>query len=243
MPLLDHFHPPLSTQLSWEAFHASWAVKLADALTEKLLPSEYIAEAMIHVGPFVEVDVATLDRSGSVPLSGNGAATATAATRVWSPVAPAMELPATFPDTFEVRVLSTESGPRLVAAIELVSPGNKDRIDERRAFCIKCASYLHQGVSLVLVDVVTNRRANLHNELVRLIEAGPAFEVREDVPLYTMAYRPLRRKGKNVIDVWSVPLALGDNLPLMPLALNADTVLPVDLEGAYLETCRKKRLL
>src|SRR5262245_26428325 len=219
MPLLDHFHPPLSTQLSWEAFHASWAVKIADTLTEKVLPAEYIAEAMIHIGPYIEVDVATMESSGTGVTSGNGAATATAPPRVWSPTAPAMELPATFPDTFEVRVLSTESGPRLVAAVELVSPGNKDRTEERRAFCTKCASYLHQGVSLVLVDVVTNRSANLHNDLVRLMEAGPAFEVSDEVTLYTMAYRPLQRKGRNVIDVWSIPLALGDNLPLMPLSL------------------------
>ena len=45
----------------------------------------------------------------------------------------------------EVRTLATDTGPKLVAAIELVSPGNKDRPAERRAFAIKCASHLAQG--------------------------------------------------------------------------------------------------
>ena len=26
MPLLDHFHPPLSDERHWESFHAAWAV-------------------------------------------------------------------------------------------------------------------------------------------------------------------------------------------------------------------------
>ena len=42
--------------------------------------------------------------------------------------------PSVIPDTFEVRVLSTETGPKLVAVIELISPGNKDRDAQRRAF-------------------------------------------------------------------------------------------------------------
>jgi hypothetical protein len=61
----------------------------------------------------------------------------------------------------------------LVGVIELVSPGNKDRPAERLAFATKCASYLAQGVSLIVMDVVTNRHANLHNDIMRLMEAAP----------------------------------------------------------------------
>ena len=76
-------------------------------------------------------------------------------------------MPGVFPDDFEVRVFSSRGGNRLVAAIELISPGNKDRAEERRAFAAKCAAYLQQGVSLVIVDVITERRANLHNDIIR----------------------------------------------------------------------------
>src|SRR5690349_17321078 len=67
--------------------------------------------------------------------------------------------------TFEIRVYSTTSSLALVAAIELIGPGNKDRSEERRAFAAKCAGYLYQGISLIIIDIVTNRRANLHNEI------------------------------------------------------------------------------
>ena len=55
-----------------------------------------------------------------------------------------------------------------MAAIELVSPGNKDRDGHRQAFAIKCASYLCQGISLIVIDIVTTRRANLHNEIMQV---------------------------------------------------------------------------
>ena len=62
MPLLDHFHPPLSAERRWESFHSSWATKLVDALTERWLPPNYIAEEHAHFGPSVEIDVATFER-------------------------------------------------------------------------------------------------------------------------------------------------------------------------------------
>src|SRR5262249_45008568 len=150
MPLLDHFHPPLSTERRWESFHSSWATKIAETLMERWLPSNYIAEENVHFGPSVEIDIATFDRG---PGAG-GVAVAQSNPRVWSPPAPDVVLPAVFPETFEVRILNTDAGPKLVAAIELISPGNKDRAAERRAFAAKCASYLSQGISLIIVDIV-----------------------------------------------------------------------------------------
>src|SRR5437868_11184726 len=158
MPLLDHFHPPLSAQRRWESFHSSWATKLADALTERWLPPNYIAEEHAHFGPSVEIDVATFAREASATGAEGGSVVATVGPKVWSPPAADGVLPAVFPDTFEVRVLSTDTGPKLVAAIELISPGDKDRAAERRAFAVKCASYLSQGVGVIIVDIVTNRR-------------------------------------------------------------------------------------
>src|SRR5437763_5420026 len=171
MPLLDHFHPPLSAVRRWESFHSSWATRIADALTERWLPPNYIAEEHAHLGPSVEIDVATFEREASATGEAAGGTVATAGPKVWAPPAADGVLPAVFPDTFEVRVLSTDTGPRLVAAIELVSPGNKDRPAERRAFAIKCASYLVQGVSVIIVDIVSSRRANLHNEVLQVMRA------------------------------------------------------------------------
>ena len=55
----------------------------------------------------------------------------------------------------EIRIVG---GATLVGAIELVSPGNKDRAEAHRAFAAKCASYLHEGIGLVIIDVVTSTR-------------------------------------------------------------------------------------
>jgi hypothetical protein len=240
--MLDHFHPPLSTERRWESFHARWATRIADALTERWLPPGYIAEEYAHMGPSVEIDGATFAREASAAAGGGGAAVATAPLQVWAPPEPDGVLPAVFPDTFEVRVLSTDTGPRLVAAIELISPGNKDRPAERRAFATKCASYLCQGISVVIVDVVTNRRSNLHNEILQTLAASGPLAMPAEATLYAVAYRPLRSGSSDEIHVWRVPLALGQDLPTLPLGLRADLAIAVDFEATYAEACLRKRL-
>ena len=69
---------------------------------------------------------------------------------------------------------------RLVAAVELVSPRNKDRPESRSAFAAKSAAYLYRGVGLVTLDVVTGRQFNLHNELIDLLRLDSSFALPED---------------------------------------------------------------
>jgi hypothetical protein len=151
-------------------------------------------------------------------------------------------LPAAFPDSFEVLVFADEAGATLVAAIELASPANKDREAHRQAFAIKCASYLCQGISLIIVDIVTSRRANLHNETMTLLGHRDAYALSEEVFLYAIAYRPVVRDGAEQIDVWPAPLAIGAALPVLPLALNAEICLPLDLESTYMAARQRRRL-
>ena len=74
MPLLDHFHPPLSEERHWEGFHSKWANVLVDALNETLLPSGYFAEPHVHRGARVEIDAATFEgESASIFPARNGA--------------------------------------------------------------------------------------------------------------------------------------------------------------------------
>src|SRR6266540_6418180 len=122
MPLLDHFHPPLHPRRHWESFHSAWAGSLADALNQELLPENYFAEEFTHAGPSLEINVATEPRA-----------------QVWTPAVPVRVMSAAFPEHFEVLVFRSEGGTRLAAAIELISPANKDRAEHRRAFAVKCA--------------------------------------------------------------------------------------------------------
>lgn len=244
MPLLDHFRPPLSPVRRWESFHARWASAISDALNANLLPKDYFAEIQAHVGSRVEIDVATLhdDRDADrMELDSHEGGVATLRAKPWAPPAPAMSMPAIFPDSIEVLVYSTEAGATIVAAVELVSPGNKDRPETRRAFASKCATYLQQGIGLIVVDVVTERSANLHNELVGLLDVGDRFGI-SDADLYAVAYRPIRRPDVERIDIWPAPLGIGKPLPLLPLALDKGICIPLDLEPPYVEACQRSRL-
>jgi hypothetical protein len=100
---------------------------------------------------------------------------------VWTPPAPTATMPGVFPDAFTVRIYSSEGGPTLVGAIELISPGNKDRDESRQAFAIKCANYLHQQVGLIIVDIV-----------LQLLGQPAEYCLAKDVNLYAVAYRPVR---------------------------------------------------
>jgi hypothetical protein len=242
MPLRDHFHPPLQLQYPWDSFHSSWATRLADALNDEWLPPEFLAVEHTHAGTQLEIDVATIeDREQRPNTSSNDSATATLP-RTWTPPAPARTMPAVFPGDFEVRVFSTTSGLTLVGAIELISPANKDRAEERRAFTAKCASYLYQGVSLVILDIVTNRRVNLHNETMRLMQAAEDLDLPAETALYGVAYRPVRRQEKAEIDLWHAACAVGTPLPTLPLRLTGDLFVPVDFEATYEEACRRRRI-
>jgi hypothetical protein len=154
-------------------------------------------------------------------------------------------MPALYPDSVEALVYNSEAV--LVGAIELISPGNKDRPETRRSFAAKCATYLQQGVGLVTIDVVTERHANLHNELVDLLGLGDEFLLPPD-PLFAVAYRPIRREVKRdeplveQTHVWPAVLRVGEKLPLLPLALDRRIVLPLDLEASYTDARQRSRL-
>ncbi len=239
MPLLDHFHPPLSEQRSWDAFHARWATALADALNMELLSAGYFAEALATLGR-VEVDVATEreGRNGAAPApaaspSAGGVATRTAP--AWAPATHTLEMEVVFPDEFQVLVFNPRGGRALVGAIELVSPSNKDRPAARRAFAVKCLSYLQAGVGLIVADVVTDRLFNLHNEMADLL-LGEAPRFPGHSALYAAAYRPFRRGEQERVGVWPVELALGQELPVLPLWLrDCETPIRIDLDAAYAE--------
>ena len=240
MPLLDHFHPPLSPRRHWESFHVNWAGAIADSLNESLLPEGYFAEEHAQLGSRVEIDVASFTDSESPGR--RSAQTATLPPRAWAPPAPTIIVPAAFADAFEVLVFENEGGTRLVAAIELVSPGNKDRAGHRQAFAVKCASYLCRGVSLIVIDIVTGRRENLHNAIMQVLGHGPAFELPAETALYGVAYRPIVRDQNEQIEMWPTALEIGQPLPVLPLALDAGQCLPIDLEATYTIACQRRRL-
>lgn len=245
MPLLDHSDPAIDEAVPWESFHSAWATYLADSLNERWLTrGKHRAVEHRHAGPQVEIDVAALERQTAVSLteSSNGPAVATLQ-ETWTVPHATCSIPAVFPESIEVRVSVNLGGWRLVGAVEFISLGNKDRPDKRRAFAAKCAGYLQAGVSVVIIDVVTSRRANLHHEILDLIDGSDAARIRPDVPLYAVSYRPVRREEHDEIDIWIEPCSVGKVLPTMPLRLTHNEFAPIEFEATYVAVCRKRGLI
>jgi hypothetical protein len=192
----------------------------------------------VHVGARVEIDVATfrLRPDGSPP--GNGAATA-----VWAPPQAKLSAAVDFgdQDTFEVQVRD-ETRRRLVAAVELVSPANKDRPSHRRDFAIKCASYLRQHISVIVVDVVTERRDNMHTELSQLLTLPTALGEAGAFPLYAVGYRLRNQEQEQRLELWPEELRIGMSLPTIPLWISDDDAVPLDLEASYMTACELLRI-
>jgi hypothetical protein len=214
---------------------------LADRLNESL-PPEYFAEFQVTVGTRIEVEVGAFSEDGVPEAPGSQGPATAVLTRAWAPPAPVAVMPAVFPDDFAVKVFSSVAGPTLVAAIELVSPGNKDRDEPRRAFAVKCAAYLQRGIGLMVVDIVTTRHANLHDDLMALLGHTDGFTFPAPTPLYATAYRPAHREDRNEIDLWREALGIDHPLPTLPLAVRGLGCLPIDLEGTYTEARNRGRI-
>jgi hypothetical protein len=145
MPLRDHFYPPISKRSSWEGFHAGWPSVIVRQLASKL-PDQYVAEPWLRLGDHYEIDViAHHEETGrDIPrylAPEPGGSVATAAPPLPPPT---LTVDVDFPEqySYEVLVFDLERERRLVAAIELVSPANKDRPESRRLFAAKCFQLL-----------------------------------------------------------------------------------------------------
>jgi hypothetical protein len=161
--------------------------------------------------------------------------------------APTLTVPADLSelDEYEVRVYDVDRLRKLVAAIEIVSPANKDRSDTREQFVNKVAALLRQDVCVAIVDIVTTRHANLYTELLaRLGRNDPALA--EPPPLYAVTLRgrkpPRPPKQHSLLDAWFFPLALGQPLPIIPLWLGPDLRIELPLDPSYQEVCRLLRI-
>lgn len=238
MPLFDHFHPPLQPRRHWTSFHSAWATFIASDFNRRL-PENYVAEGTAKFG--IEIDVATF-RDATFSVSTENA---------WQPPTPTMTLAFTATtDIVEIQLIHFSGGPNLVGAIELVSPANKDRHATRDAFVSKCANYLQDGIGLIVVDIVTERKADLPNLLLERIGASPSAWEAE---LFAVSYHPVQQeasksvgrsseKPERSLEIWPHELKVGSPLPTLPMCLKGGLVLPLDLEAIYMHTCRESRI-
>lgn len=235
MPLHDHFRSPVNDTHSWDEVHGQWPGEIVRDLTT-ILPAGFRAAPKVHLGSAFEVDVGGYDLDSRDPDADSGDGPATLA--ALSPTL-TVEAELSEQDEYEVRIYDTERGRQLVAAIEIVSPSNKDRPSARDIFVGKVASLLQQGVCVSLVDLVTARQANLYAELLTLLDRGDPALGPTPPHLYAVTLRTRKPpKHRALLDAWFYPMTVGESLPTLPIWLTPDLRVMLPLEPSYRETCR-----
>jgi hypothetical protein len=235
MPLRDHFRPPVSKKASWEGFHGMWPASIVQQL-RKQLPPGYVAEPRVHLGTLMEIDVGALETAETRRA---GAANGDAATAAWTATAPVVAVETDPPDEYEyeVRIFDLEWERKLVAAIELVSPANKDRPESRQAFVAKSAALLRKGVAVSMVDLVTIRHFNLYAQLMEFIGHPDRTMSNEEPPIYAASCRWVTKGTRARLEAWSHTLVVGQPLPTLPLWLRDDLPIALALEESYEQAC------
>jgi hypothetical protein len=248
MPLRDHFRSPVDEEYSWDGVHGCWPAMITQMLNRKL-PRRFRAAPQVHLGRFAQIEVTAFEKEDDedgafLAANGDGGV----ATAVWAPARPTLAVATSLPmqDEYEVRVYDDKHGRRLVAAIEIVSPANKDRPENRRAFAAKCAAFLQHQVSITIVNLVTVPTSNLYAELLDLIGEGDPALGAEPPPIYAVACRAIKRGTKPgdgwQLETWLQTLQVGQPLPTLPLWLTDNFSMPLDLEASYEETCIALRI-
>lgn len=129
--------------------------------------------------------------------------------------------------------LYVEIRGRLVAAVEVVSPRNKDRPVARTTYLARYLGYLLEGVHLLLIDV--HRRPlsfSFADGIARELHLSQA----PIPPPLAISYRvgEPAASGGRLLAIWRLPLIAGAPLPSIPLPLTVQTALDIDLEQTYM---------
>lgn len=214
---------------TYHAFHGSWITHLMESLNGGLLPDGYYALAEQHIGQNI-ADVLTLHvpEPGPRARPHRGVAVAEAPPRVHrrlqaNPVA-------ALRGTKRTLVVREARRHRIVALIEIASPGNKDRDQSVRDFADKVDSAIKHLCHALIVDLFPpgpHDPKGLHGA----IWEGFATEVEGPPPgePLTLASYMASKLPEAFVDF----VAVGEELPEMPLFLDYEEYIPLPLQPSY----------
>jgi hypothetical protein len=222
MPLRNHF-ATVTRMASWDSFYGGWPAMIVQQLFD-ILPGGYVSAPRVRFGKTFKAEPSPPKRDESrIATMAGPAPTLT------------LEVDLADQDEFEVQIYDAEQGQQLVAAIEIVSPSNKDRPENRRAFVTKVAALLRKGVCVSAIDLVTNRQSSLYAELLEHIERTDPQLGPTPGYLYSVT---IRSREPSLLDLWYYPMTLGEPLPTLPVWLNPELRVLLPLETSYEQTCR-----
>ena len=230
MPIHDWTRVTAGT---WHAFHLSWISDIQLALNAGLLPAGYYAQAEQVAGP-LGPDVLALQAPEEWTLSGTETDARTGGVAV-SNAPPKMRVQFTADMNDYVlkrRTLAIRhvTGDRIVALVELVSPGNKSSRHSLRSFVEKAVESLYFGFHLLIVDLFppSRRDPNGIHAAIWAEFSDEIFELPASEPLTLAAYSAGPQKKAFV-----EPTAVGRALIDMPLFLDEEIYVNVPLEATY----------
>jgi hypothetical protein len=171
-------------------FHQAWAIEIRRALNGGVLPPGYSAMAEQWAGGTIP-NVLTLQSSKRIrpPHDNDGgeATLAPSATKVVHARTPAGALARR-----ANRIAIRHRLGRVVAVIELVTPGNTESKREVRQFVEKTVDFLSQGVHVLLVDLFppTSRDPDgLHSLIWDELAGGEPDEIPAEKPASLVSYQ------------------------------------------------------
>ena len=122
------------------------------------------------------------------------------------------------------------SNHKVVALIEIVSPGNKNNQNGLNSFVRKAREALAADIHLLIVDLFPpgpRDPQGLHREIWG-DDCGADYVLPADKRLACISY-----VGGPGAEAFIEPIAVGDGLPDMPLFLTPDVYISVPLEATY----------
>lgn len=133
---------------------------------------------------------------------------------------------------------------QLVAAIEVVSPRNKDRGDAKEGYAARYLGYLRQNVHLMLIDLLP-RPAGV--SFVDAVAAGVGLAIPATPPPCAASFRvrgpvPQGDVLAPMVAVWRRAFQVGQPLPALPLPLNDRMAVTIDLEETYSRAAKRAYL-
>jgi hypothetical protein len=131
------------------------------------------------------------------------------------------------------KALYVERSGLMIAALELISPRNKDRPSARETYLMRYLSYIMQGVHLLLVDV--HRRPLNFSFADRIAQELEIPNQPSLPPPVAVSYRvgEPAATGGSLVALWRRPLLVGQPLPSLVLPISVNAAVTVDLEYTY----------
>ena len=211
-------------------FHHGWIYEINQRLNGGMLPGGYYAMAEQHAGRAV-ADVLALhtgEDAVSDESDDGGVSVLVAPPQVGRKVVASAN--ATYRQLRRTIAVRHVSGHRVVALIEIVSPGNKDRETNVAEFAEKAQAALRAGVHLLVVDLFPFGKHDPHGLHGAIWEPFDAedYEPPPNQPLMQAAY-----VADQLPEAYLVPFAVGETLTDMPLFLTHRGHIDIPLETTY----------